>query len=240
MRRFILRLDDACETMDRQKWKKMEKMLDKYNIQPLVGVVPHNEDENLIIDDVDCKFWDKVSNWKQKNWEIALHGYNHVYISENPGINPIHRRSEFAGVSYKIQTEKIKQGYQMLLENGIQPRIFIAPSHTFDITTLEILKKETDINIISDTVANDLYYKDKIFFIPQQTGRVRNLPFKLVTFCYHPNTMTDSDFIILERFLQKHKNKFICIKNLKLKKRKENLYDKILRYLYFKVRRKND
>ena len=240
MKKFILRLDDACETMDRKKWKKMEELLDKYNIQPLVGVVPHNEDDNLIIDSYDAKFWKNIKNWQNKKWSIALHGYNHVYISNDAGINPVHKRSEFAGVSYAIQKEKIEKGYQVFLKNGIKPKIFIAPSHTFDINTLEILKKETDINIVSDTIANDLYYCNGFYFIPQQMGKVRNLPLKIITFCYHPNIMTNNDFIILEKFLQKYKKKFICVNDLTMKKRKLNLYDKILRYIYFKVRRKND
>ena len=236
MKKFILRLDDACETMDRRKWKKMEELLDKYNIQPLVGVVPYNEDDNLIIDSYDENFWEKVKKWQSKKWSIALHGYNHVYISENPGINPIHKRSEFAGVIYEIQKEKIKKGYQKFLDNRIEPRIFFSPSHTFDETTLKVLKECTNIRIISDTIANDVYYENGFYFVPQQSGRVRNLPFKVVTFCYHPNTMQEEEFFILENFLKEHRKKFINIEKLIYKKRKLSLYDKFLKFLYFKIR----
>ena len=45
MKRFyLIRLDDACPTMDVVKWDKIEKMLDKYHIKPMVGIVPANND----------------------------------------------------------------------------------------------------------------------------------------------------------------------------------------------------
>lgn len=234
---FLLRLDDACETMDSIKWNRMEKLLDKFQIKPLVGVVPCNKDTKLIIDKPNTKFWQLVKKWENKGWSIALHGYDHVYISTDLGINPIHKRSEFAGISYEEQKNKISKGYRIFLENNIKPKVFFAPSHTFDELTLEALKECTDIKIISDTIANDIYYDYGFYFIPQQSGRVRKLPFKVVTFCYHPNIMSDDEFCILEKFLKKYQQIFVSIDALNYKKRKLSLYDKFLRFLYFKIRR---
>ena len=44
MLKFILRLDDAAPTMNKEKWDKIEKILDKYNIKPIVGIIPDNKD----------------------------------------------------------------------------------------------------------------------------------------------------------------------------------------------------
>lgn len=44
MAKYILRLDDACEKRDIEKWDLMEQLLDQYNIKPLVGIIPHCED----------------------------------------------------------------------------------------------------------------------------------------------------------------------------------------------------
>lgn len=88
-------------------------------------------------------------------------------------------------------------------KNGINPKIFFAPAHTFDRNTLLALKNKSNIRIISDTIAYDKYEDEGITFIPQQSGRVRKLPFKTVTFCYHPNLMRDKDFFELENFLKK-------------------------------------
>lgn len=237
MSKYLLRLDDACETMSREKWNRVEKLLDKYKIKPLVGVIPFNQDTNLKIDSFDYEFWKKVKDWEKKEWEIGLHGYNHVYISKSGGINPINQRSEFAGVDYIQQFEKIKQGYKIFQKRNIKPKVFFAPSHTFDLNTLKALKEVTEINIISDTIANDIYKENDFYFIPQQTGRVRNLPFKVVTFCYHPNSMLENDFIILENFIRKYKRKFIKFNDLILKDRKLGLFDKILKFLYFSRRK---
>ena len=41
---------------------------------------------------------------------IALHGYNHCYISDKglDGLNPLWSRSEFAGVSLGIQNRRFR------------------------------------------------------------------------------------------------------------------------------------
>lgn len=202
MSKYILRLDDACEKMDIEKWDRMEQLLDKYGVKPLVGVIPHCEDPMMDDYPIDSNFWSKVNNWISKDWSIAMHGYNHVYSTECGGINPINKRSEFAGEPLEVQKEKIRKGISIMREHDINPNIFFAPSHTFDKNTLLALKAESDINIISDTIANDVYYQDDFQFVPQQSGRVRKLPFKVVTFCYHPNMMQENDFLILECFLE--------------------------------------
>ena len=94
------------------------------------------------------------------------------------------------------------------------------------------LKEESNIHIISDTIANDVYYEDGFYFIPQQSGRVRRLPFKVCTFCYHPNMMDDADFYVLERFLKKRAEYFRKPIVFNIKKRRSTL-DKVLQKLYF-------
>lgn len=235
MSRYIMRLDDASEYMDAAKWEKMENLLDKYKISPIVGVIPENQDPDMIgVYRKDCTFWNKVHSWNDKGWTIALHGYSHVFETNCGGINPVNDRSEFAGLSLENQKEKVRLGYAKLMKYGIKPSIFFAPAHTFDENTLRALKEESDICIISDTIANDVYYQSGFYFIPQQSGHVRKLPFKLCTFCYHPNIMTDEDFIKLEDFLEVYGKKyFVRFSELKLKKKKATCFDKMLKVFYF-------
>jgi predicted deacetylase len=234
---YLIRLDDASEHMDISKWNKIEEILDKYSIKPIVGVIPNNEDSGLTSNyDEDDKFWDKVMNWQCKGWDIALHGYNHVTSSPSGGINPIHNRSEFAGLSLDLQSEKIKKGISILNSKGINTKIFFAPSHTYDANTLAALKKESNIRIVSDTIADNIYFENDIFFIPLQSGHAMKLPFKLVTFCYHPNTMGNNDFDELEKFIQLNHREFTCISDIEFKKRKKTIYDKLLNWIYFKMR----
>ena len=233
MSKYIIRLDDACEKMDVEKWDRMEKLLDKYKVKPLVGVIPHCEDPMMDKYEFDAEFWKKVEIWKNKGWTIAMHGYNHVYGTPCGGMNPVNKRSEFAGLSYEEQAEKIERGWEILIDYGFHPEVFFAPSHTFDENTLKALKNKTTIRVISDTIASDVYKKDDFWFIPQQSGSVRKLPLKTVTFCYHPNTMTDKSFEILEAFLDSYQNRFTEYSELDLKKRNISLWDRLLQKIYF-------
>ncbi len=233
MTRFILRLDDACETMNKENWDRLESILDKYKICPLVGIIPHCEDPEIQYNDIDNSFWEKVRLWITKEWSIALHGYNHVYSTESGGINPVNKRSEFAGETIEVQKDKIRKGVEIFRKHGIEPKIFFAPSHTFDENTLIALKEESNIRIISDTIAWDIYSKNGFTFVPQQSGRMRNLPFKTVTFCYHPNTMRDADYFKLESFLQKNYRRFIPFPVVDTTRRK-SLIDNTLTWLYMR------
>ena len=230
---YIIRLDDASTNMDINRWEKIENLLDKYDIKPIVGIIPENKDETLLKYEYKNDFWDKAKKWESKGWTIAMHGFEHVYNTEEGGINPIQKRSEFAGLSLNEQKNKIRNGYNLLIKHNLKTKIFFAPSHTFDKLTMTALKEETPIRIISDTIANDIYYKDDFYFIPQQSGKVRNLKFKIVTFCYHPNTMKEEDYIELEEFIRNNRQKFVDFNILKMKKRKLNLYDKLIRKIYF-------
>lgn len=234
---YLIRLDDASDKMNTANWNRMESLLDKYNVKPIVGIIPNNRDEEFAQYNSDEKFWEKTVNWQNKNWTIALHGYQHIYVTNNGGINPVNKRSEFAGLSLEEQKDKIKKGYNILKNKKINPVVFFAPSHTFDNNTLKALKTETNIRIISDTVANNVYYENGFYFIPQQSGSVRRLPFKIVTFCYHPNTMNDDDFNNLELFIKKYITKFGAFADIRFKKRKKSIYDKLLKKMYF-MRRK--
>ena len=234
MNHYILRLDDASDYMDVGKWQRMENLLDKYNIKPLVGIIPDNQDPSLVgVYTQDENFWNKVTAWRNKGWELALHGCYHVYTTQEGGLNPVNKRSEFAGVPYEQQCAMIRHGVEIMKKHNLTPQVFFAPSHTFDENTLKALKSESDIHIISDTIANDAYYQDELYFIPQQSGRARKLPFKVCTFCYHPNMMKDEDFEILENFIRHYKERFTVGIGDILNKRSLGKWDLLLRSLYF-------
>lgn len=240
MRRYIIRLDDACNRRDAEKWNRVEKLLDKYGIKPLIGVIPNCEDKSMSEYEDDPLFWYRVSEWQYKGWEIALHGYSHVYCSESGGINPVNNRSEFAGLPKQEQLQKLIDGLAVFKEHNISTSIFFAPSHTFDENTLLALRETGQILMISDTIASNIYWRDGFIFIPQQSGHCCKLPVKVSTFCFHPNVMSDNDFCRLEKFLQKESKNFICpsIEVVRsLAKPKRTLYDVFLSKIYFSYRK---
>ena len=241
MIQYLIRLDDACPTMDAAKWQRMEDMLDRYGVRPMVGVIPANSDPKQIIDSEDIAFWNKVKTWENKGWAIALHGYDHCYISEDglKGLNPLWARSEFAGVSLEKQKEKIREGVKIFLSHGIDPQYFFAPSHTYDNNTLRALKEESNIRIISDTIATKPYRKNDFVFIPQLGGHCTEMKLPgFWTFCLHPSVMSDETLEAAERFIKAHKEQFISFSDLDLSNLKgRSIIDRLLSWAYF-TRRK--
>lgn len=231
MTRYIMRLDDACPKRNLAKWERMEALLDKYSVRPLVGIIPDCKDPDMDCYDEDIDFWTKrVSCWLAKGWQLALHGYNHVFKTNCGGINPVNHRSEFAGVPLEEQKQMIAEGVAILRNHGINPKVFFAPAHTFDENTIKALLEVSDIRVISDTPANKPYSKLGMTFVPQQSGRVRKIPFNTVTFCYHPNVMNDDAFDNLEKFLQQNKFEVFPIEE---STRRLSLVDKLLMKLYY-------
>ena len=119
---YFMRLDDACEKRNIQNWARMEDLLDRHGIAPLVGIIPHCEDPDMVGCPMDPAFWgDTVSRWVRKGWTPALHGWNHVCITHEGGLNPAQKRSEFAGVPLDVQKQKITDGVAVFQEHGIEP-----------------------------------------------------------------------------------------------------------------------
>lgn len=168
-----------------------------------------------------------------------MHGYDHVYLTNEGGINPVHKRSEFAGVPLEIQEHKIEEGIRILKENKIDAKYFFAPSHTFDKNTIIALRNKSDIRKISDTIS-DLPYKNNDFiFYPQQFGYFRKIKFPgSWTFCFHPNSMINDDFKAFDLFIEKNKEKFISFDDVEIKDIKsKSIIGHIFSLLYFLKRR---
>lgn len=232
-----MRLDDASEHMDVEKWSRMEQILDRFEIKPLVGVIPDCKDPSLLLYPNNASFWDNARKWQAKGWIMALHGHTHLYVNNEGGMNPINERSEFAGLDYEDQREKLNTAYRLMVSKGLTPSVFFAPSHTFDKNTLLALKDATPIRIVSDTIANGPYLIcPDITAVPQQSGRVRQLPFSLVTFCYHPNSMVEKDFQELESFLANNDSKFVPFPTEQATEAL-SLFDRLIRALYFSLRK---
>ena len=240
--KYLIRLDDACPTMDLKKWQRIEYILDAACIRPMVGIIPANRDPKQKIDIADQNFWKKARKWDEKGWTIALHGYDHCFISDAGliGLNPLWARSEFAGLPLKFQKEKIRNGIAILRMNGIDPKVFFAPAHTYDENTLNALREESNIRIVCDTIAMKPYRMNDFIFIPQNGGghcAEIKIP-GIWTFCLHPSAMNDEDFIATEIFLKSHVDAFVGFDNLDLSNLKgKNIMGKLLSKIYFVKRR---
>jgi hypothetical protein len=200
--RYLVRLDDACATMDHRRWAALEQVLDRHGVKPIVAVVPDNRDPALAVAERDERFWDKVRLWVAKGWILAMHGGTHVMQPTSAELLvPFYQRSEFAGRTLEDQSARIRSAWALFLEQGVTPRVWVAPAHSFDALTLQALRAETSIEVVSDGIAFDTYSELGFRWIPQQLWSFSKRPFGVWTICLHPNQMSTDDHEALDRTL---------------------------------------
>lgn len=210
----VFRLDDVAPGLDKAKFNRMKDIFDRYQVKPLIGVVPDNQDPKLIIDAADAekesenKFWDWVRYLQNDcGWTVAQHGHTHVYVNKKPGLLRQNRYSEFVGLSLEEQTEKIRKGKSILEQQGIVSDIFMAPAHTYDRNTLRALKAN-GFRYVTDGFARYPYEYMGIKFIPC----LHDVPEKikgLATVCLHTNETKDEVYTKIEEFLRNHRDRVL-------------------------------
>ena len=55
---ILIRLDDVAENMNWDLMKKSELLFEKYEIKPVIGVIPNNKDEELLSYPKKDGFWE--------------------------------------------------------------------------------------------------------------------------------------------------------------------------------------
>lgn len=199
--KYIFRLDDICPTMNWGNFSKLQTIFEKYDIKPILGVIPNNQDTKLDRDPPRENFWQIIQGLQQKGWIIAQHGYQHTYVTKDPGIIGLNKYSEFAGLPYEGQYEKIKQG-KALLEDNLKTAIewWMAPAHSFDENTCKALK-ELHFKYLTDGIALFPFKKYGLNWIPQQIWKPERKLFGIWTICIHPNSIDEDYLRHLERFV---------------------------------------
>ena len=206
--KYIIRFDDLCPEMNWEAWNEIERILYKYDIKPIIAVVPSNEDIKLKKEDARIDFWDKIQKYQKDGFMVALHGYNHIYTNQNSGILGISANSEFATLSYEVQKRKIELGLEIFNKKGITANAFIAPSHSLDNNTLKALKDA--VSIISDGHTNYPYRYKGFLWIPCQLwGRIIYKQKGLYTVCIHPNNWAKANFGQFEKDIQNFREQII-------------------------------
>ena len=106
-------MDDITPDMDWTKFLRFKELCDLYQVKPLIGVVPDNQDANLHIDTSEPafigEFWKYIKVLENEGWCIAQHGVTHVYTTKKMGCFPLNRLSELAGTGYTNQFAALKR-----------------------------------------------------------------------------------------------------------------------------------
>jgi len=208
--KILIRFDDVAENMNWPLMNKCEVLFDKLNIKPVMGVIPSNEDKDLLIYPKKENFWGIVKKWQSKGWEIAMHGYNHIYDKETnrKDFFEYGGKSEFFGHTLDVQLKKVKKGLEIFKKNNINVRTFFSPNHTYDLNTFEALKL-SGINQVIDGYGLKPYLENNIKFIPQLFYKPIFLPLGLQTTQIHLNYWTEKELDNFLNIISKNYRKII-------------------------------
>lgn len=231
---FLVRFDDIHPKMNWENWYEIEKILLAENISPILAVIPDNQDRKLNVGNKDeQEFWDYIRECDRRGWTIAMHGYQHIYETDQNGIFGTNNKSEFAGLDCGFQQQKIQQSIAKFTNENINTDVFVAPSHSFDTNTLKILS-ENRVLYISDGFYTRIVQRFGQKFIPQQLWRFRDLPFGTWTVCMHSDTMTLSDIEKFERDVKRYRNQITSFNEAVLRNiiPEANILDDLFSYFF--------
>lgn len=219
--KISIRMDDITPDMDWTKFMRFKALCDRYDIKPLIGVVPDNRDENLHIDDPVTApvgdFWGYLRELERDGWCIAQHGVTHIYATKKMGCFPLNQLSEFAGIGYEQQYEALKRGRKILSDHNITTDIFMAPAHSFDYNTIKALKT-LGFRRLTDGFGDGPYIRWGMVFYPisyKQGSVLKNRKKKgYTTFVVHVNTMNDKDFERYEQLFAAQRDRLVSYADL--------------------------
>lgn len=237
--KISIRMDDITPDMDWAKFLRFRELCDQYQIKPLIGVVPDNQDASLHIDgpaETPIKdFWGYVRQLESDGWCIAQHGVTHSYQTKAMGCFPLNRLSEFAGTGYEKQYRALQRGKKILSDHGIRTDLFMAPAHSFDRNTVRALKK-LGFRRMTDGFGDFPYIRWGMTFYPisyRQSSVLKNQEKSgYTTFVVHTNMMNDKDFARYEQLFADCRDRLVSYSELlQVKPRRRGVFGNIKEYV---------
>lgn len=212
--RYLIRFDDVVPAMAWSRFRPFEEIAEELSLPFLIGVVPECRDSKLMVEPVRPDFWSWVRAKQKAGWTIAQHGYQHVYETGARGLLGIGRKSEFAGLPYEVQFEKLSRGKIILQNEGVWQDVFMAPSHSFDSETLRALR-DLNFTAITDGFGFYPYELWGLTAVPQLVARPLGFGFGVETICLHVNTMSDDAIKRIIDFIHAHHQQIISFSEAK-------------------------
>ena len=207
--KILIRFDDIAENMNWALMEKCEELFNKFSIKPLLGVIPKNQDKELLKYPHNKDFWNTIRRWKDIGWEIAMHGYTHVYDSAANKKKDYFKYgggSEFYGHSIEEQKNRLQKGLKKFEEEDVNVRAFFAPNHIYDKNTFTALRS-LGISQVIDGYGLFPYKENEITFIPQLFYENIFMPFGFQTTQIHLNYWNSDDFLKFENLITKNYHK---------------------------------
>ncbi len=206
--RYLIRFDDVVPAMAWSRFAAFEKVAADLSLPFLIGVVPECRDPKLSVEPEHHNFWDWVRARKHAGWMIAQHGYQHLYETDARGLLGIGRKSEFAGLSYDAQVQKLAAGKEIMQREGVWSGVFMAPSHSFDEITVQALR-DLEFTALTDGFGFYTYDIHGLMAVPQLVARPLGFGFGVETICLHVNTMSEEAIGRMIDFIRAHRKQII-------------------------------
>lgn len=213
-RKILLRFDDICQTMDWEQWNKAKELMDKEGVVALLGVIPDCKDPELMINEPREDYWFYLRELQNQGYKIAMHGYNHSFVIKADGLITKNKISEFAGLPFDTQLQKIKEGKDILNSHGIFTDVFFAPAHSYDYNTLRALSC-CGFKYVSDGLSCKPYYVYGIELLPCKSGGIPRISKKYgyVTAVVHAHEWVKNDkkddWVKFVKLIQEHSSEIV-------------------------------
>jgi len=212
--RYLVRFDDLCPTANWEVWNKVEGLLVDMDVQPIVSVVPDNRDEALRVAASASDFWDRVRTWQSRGWSIAMHGYRHLYVTDNSGLLGINRYSEFAGLPRAVQAEKIRSGLAIFQREEIPVDAWTAPAHSFDAVTLKVLADHGPRLVSDGFTRRPFTDRLGLLRVPQQLSNFVPCRPGVWTVCFHCNSWSREELHRFEHNLERYRPRITALSQI--------------------------
>ncbi len=236
--KIAVRMDDITPDMNWENFRFFQGLFKEAGITPLLGIVPDCQDEHLHCEPEREEFYKEMLALQSEGYCLAMHGYQHVYSTKKGGIFPLNNFSEFAGVSYNEQKDKLAAGKEKLKAHGIVTDIFMAPAHSYDANTIKALK-ENGFTKLTDGFGEVPYcYKDMTFYpISFQLSKSLKKESGYTTMVLHANTITEKDKERYRKIFKEHGKDMISYSEyLQVAPVKRGFFGHMLEYMLAKAK----
>lgn len=240
--KYLVRLDDASESMDFDKWSQVEQVLRSQSIKPIVGLIPMNRDHTVMRGNPNSRLYRQtISRWRSYGWSFAMHGTTHeMQATGDTLIFPVKRRLEQANQPIEAYEELLSKAYNRLKDLGVDVKLWISPGHAITQERVELIHKTLSIDIFSDGYSIRPISKYGVKWLPCQLSSLRWRPFGLWTACLHPNTMSRATISYLATSVESLRQQITCLDEIIHDSfPQESLFDRFCTYLYHSRHRRH-
>lgn len=206
--RYLIRFDDVVPAMAWSRFRAFDQIASELSLPFLIGVVPDCLDPKLAVEPPRNDFWEWVRARQASGWTVAQHGYQHLYETDARGLLGIGRKSEFAGLPYEAQFQKLAGGKVIMQREGVWSGVFMAPSHSFDQITVKALR-DLEFTALTDGFGFYPYEVQGLKAVPQLVARPLGFGLGVETICLHANTMSDEAISRMIEFIRVHRKQII-------------------------------